>query len=92
MLAGWNLEGFPRFDPFREIALREGKIAHVIHHFGSATHVAETPALRRWSKAEADYFARLNDDEEYMDMEVSRVNMLDTVERARHHYDAKATR
>lgn len=63
-----------------ELALREGKIAHVIHHFASANRLASTAALRRWSKGEADYFARLNDDEEYMEMEISRVSLLDTVE------------
>ncbi len=63
-----------------ELALREGKIAHVIHHFAAANRLASTAALRRWSKGEADYFARLNDDEEYMEMEISRVNLLDTVE------------
>jgi tetratricopeptide (TPR) repeat protein len=66
-----------------EIALREGKIAHVIHHFGAATDAAATPALRRWSRSEADYFARLNSDEDYMEMEIGRVNMLDTVERSK---------
>jgi tetratricopeptide (TPR) repeat protein len=66
-----------------EIALREGKIAHVIHHFAAANRLASTAALRRWSKGEADYFARLNDDEEYMEMEISRVNLLDSVESSR---------
>lgn len=66
-----------------EVALRDGKIAHVVHHFAAAGRVADTPALRRWSRGEADYFARLNSDEEYMEMEVSRVNLLDTVERSR---------
>ncbi|MFN0141284.1 MAG: tetratricopeptide repeat protein [Pyrinomonadaceae bacterium] len=63
-----------------ELALREGKIAHVIHHFATANRLGSTAALRRWSKGEADYFARLNEDEEYMEMEISRVNLLDTVE------------
>ena len=66
-----------------EIALREGKIAHVIHHFGAATESAATPALRRWSRNETDYFARLHSDEEYMEMEISRVSMLETVERSK---------
>lgn len=66
-----------------ELALREGKIAHVIHHFGAANRLASTAALRRWAKGEADYFARLNDDEEYMEMEISRVNLLETVERSK---------
>ena len=85
-----TITGDPRFGHhFRaarglaEAALRAGKIAHVIHHFAAAGRVAETPALRRWSRGEADYFARLNADEEYMEMEVSRVNLLETIERSR---------
>jgi hypothetical protein len=67
-----------------EVALREGKIAHVIHHFWAANRVVETPALRRWSSSEATYFARLNDDDEYMELEISRVNLLEKLEKARH--------
>ncbi|MEQ1644302.1 MAG: hypothetical protein ABL959_12725, partial [Pyrinomonadaceae bacterium] len=63
-----------------EIALREGKIAHVIHHFSTANRVAETPSLKRWSKGEAEYFSNLNSDEEYMELEIGRVNLLETVE------------
>lgn len=63
-----------------EIALREGKIAHVIHHFSTAGRIAETPSLRRWSRHEAEYFSHLNSDDEYMELEISRVNMLETVE------------
>lgn len=63
-----------------EIALREGKIAHVIHNFSAANRLAETPALRRWTQAEVEYFSRLNHDEEYMEMEISRVNLLDSLE------------
>lgn len=66
-----------------EIALREGKIAHVIHHFGAAYHLAETASLRRWTKSEREYFSRLNSDDDYMDMEISRVNMLDNLERSK---------
>jgi tetratricopeptide (TPR) repeat protein len=66
-----------------EVSLREGKIAHVIHHFTTAKRLAETPSLRRWAQAEADYFAKLNSDAEYMDMEVSRVNLLDSLETAK---------
>ena len=66
-----------------EVALREGKIAHVIHHFWAANRVVETPALRRWSSSEAIYFARLNDDDEYMELEISRVNLLEKLESVR---------
>ena len=66
-----------------EIALREGKIAHVIHHFATANRLAETSALRRWTQFETEYFSRLNDDEDYMELEISRVNMLETMENSR---------
>ncbi len=76
-------ENFRTARGLAEIALREGKIAHVIHHFAAATRVAETPSLRRWSKSEAEYFSNLNSDDEYMELEVSRVHMLETVENSR---------
>lgn len=66
-----------------EIALREGKIAHVIHNFAAANRSAATASLRRWTKGEVEYFSRLNEDNEYMELEVSRVNLLDTLFRAR---------
>jgi tetratricopeptide (TPR) repeat protein len=76
-------ENFRTARALAEIALREGKIAHVIHHFSTANRIAETPSLRRWSKSEADYFSNLNSDDEYMETEVSRVNLLDAVERSK---------
>ncbi len=66
-----------------EIALREGKIAHVIHQFSTANRLAETSSLRRWTQSESDYFSRLNSDDDYMEMEVSRVNMLESAEKAK---------
>lgn len=73
-------ENFRAAKGLAEIALREGKIAHVIHHFAAADRVADTPALRRWAKGETEYFANLNSDDEYMEMEVSRVRLLDILE------------
>ena len=64
-----------------EIALRDGKIAHVIHNFSIANRLAETAALQRWSKGEVEYFSRLHDDDEYMEMEIGRVNLLDALDR-----------
>lgn len=64
-----------------EIALRDGKIAHVIHNFSIASRLAETPALRRWTKGEVEYFSRLNNDDAYMEMEIGRVNLLDALDR-----------
>lgn len=66
-----------------EIALREGKLAHVIHQFATAYRNAESPALRRYSRIEADYFAHLNSDDEYMEVEVGRVNLLESLESAK---------
>lgn len=66
-----------------EIALREGKIAHVIHQFSTANALADAPALRRWTRNESDYFTRLNADEDYMEMEISRVNLLENLENAK---------
>lgn len=66
-----------------EIALREGKIAHVIHNFAAANRLTDSSALKRWTKGEIDYFSRLNEDDEYMELEVSRVNLLDSLERAK---------
>lgn len=64
-----------------EIALRDGKIAHVIHHFASAANFAETSALKRWAQGENEYFSRLNDDDDYMEAEMTRINWLESVER-----------
>ncbi len=76
-------ESFRSVRGMAELALRDGKIAHVIHNFSAANRLAETPALRRWTQGEADYFTRLNDDDEYMELEVSRVNLLDNLESAK---------
>jgi tetratricopeptide (TPR) repeat protein len=66
-----------------EVALDQGKLAHVVHNFSAANRVASTSALKRWTNAEAEYFARLNDDEEYMELEVSRLNLLEKLDRWR---------
>lgn len=63
-----------------EIALREGKLAHVIYQFSAAHRNAVCPALRRYARVEADYFERLNNDDEYMEVEVGRVNLLESLE------------
>ncbi len=76
-------ENFRSVRGLAEIALREGKIAHVIHHFASANRLAETSALRRWTHDETEYFSRLNTDEDYMELEISRVNMLETLENSK---------
>lgn len=59
-----------------EIALREGKIAHAILNFSSANSAAKTTALQRWTRRETEYFSHLNENDEYMELEISRVNLL----------------
>lgn len=76
-------ENFRAARGLAEMSLRDGKIAHVIHQFSTANRLAETPSLRRWTQGEADYFSSLNSDEEYMEVEIGRVNMLDTLERSK---------
>ena len=73
-------ENFRSIRGLAEISLREGKIAHVIHHFETARRLTETSALRRWTEGESEYFSRLNDDEDYMEMEISRVNLLENLD------------
>ncbi len=75
-------ESFRSIRGLAEIALREGKIAHVIHHFTTANRLAETSALRRWTRNETEYFTRLNNDDDYMEMEISRINLLEGLERS----------
>jgi tetratricopeptide (TPR) repeat protein len=76
-------ESFRSVRGLAEIALREGKIAHVIHHFATAIHFADTKALRNWAEAETEYFSRLNTDEDYMEQEIRRINWLEGILRGK---------
>lgn len=76
-------ESFRALRGMAELALREGKIAHVIHNFREAARYADSPSVRRWTEREVEYFSRLNNDEEYMELEVSRVNLVDRLAAAR---------
>jgi tetratricopeptide (TPR) repeat protein len=58
------------------LALREGKLAHVIHQYRDAASAASDQALTRHAKREADYYARLNDDDDYLSSELRRINWL----------------
>ena len=66
-----------------DIALREGKLAHVIHHYQEAVRVTSEPALARYAKRERDYYSLMNDDEEYLATELRRINWLQHVTRLR---------
>jgi tetratricopeptide (TPR) repeat protein len=58
------------------LALREGKLAHVIHQYRDAASAASDKALMRLAIREADYYALLNDDDDYLVSELRRINWL----------------
>lgn len=58
------------------LALREGKLAHVIHQYRDAAGAAADQALTRHAGREAEYYARLNDDDDYLASELRRINWL----------------
>jgi tetratricopeptide (TPR) repeat protein len=58
------------------LALREGKLAHVIHQYRDAARSAVDKALIRHAGREAAYYARLNDDDDYLTAELRRINWL----------------
>ncbi len=66
-----------------EIALRSGKLAHVVHHYAAAARIAPDEALSRYGRRESDYYARLNNDDDYLATELRRINWLQNLQRAR---------
>jgi tetratricopeptide (TPR) repeat protein len=58
------------------LALRDGKLAHVIHQYRNAARAAPDKALTRHVGKEADYYARLNEDDDYLSSELRRINWL----------------
>jgi tetratricopeptide (TPR) repeat protein len=76
-------ENFRALRGLAEISFREGKLAHVILMFRAASRIAPTDALRRWTEGEAEYFDRLNGDEDYLFREVRRIQLTHFTARAR---------
>ena len=66
-----------------DIALREGKLAHVIHHYQEAARVSSEQALARYARSESDYYMQLNNDDDYLAAELRRINWLQNVTRIR---------
>lgn len=66
-----------------DLALREGKLAHVIHHFHEAARVSTEPALIRYARRESEYYMLLNNDDDYLATELRRINWLQNVTRVR---------
>jgi tetratricopeptide (TPR) repeat protein len=76
--------GFRSLLGLAEIALHEGKIAHVIHNFSAAEELVSTPSLRNWLRKEIEYFSRLHSDEEYLELEIGRISLLEKLIAAKH--------
>ena len=66
-----------------DIALREGKLAHVIHHYHEAARVSSEQALARYARGEGEYYMQLNNDDDYLATELRRISWLQTVTRVR---------
>jgi tetratricopeptide (TPR) repeat protein len=66
-----------------DIALREGKLAHVIHHYHEAARVSSEQSLARYARSEGDYYMQLNNDDDYLAAELRRINWLQSVTRIR---------
>lgn len=66
-----------------EVALRNGKLAHVVHHYDAAARIAPDEALARYARRESDYYARLNNDDDYLAAELRRIGWLQNLQRAK---------
>ncbi|MEP6920299.1 MAG: hypothetical protein ABI967_04165 [bacterium] len=66
-----------------DVALRNGKLAHVIHQYRDAAFVADEKALSTYARREADYYVLLNDDDEYLSAELRRINWLQALSQVR---------
>jgi tetratricopeptide (TPR) repeat protein len=64
-----------------EVGLTDGKLAHVIHHYNDAVRVAPDKATAGLARREADYYSRLNNDEDYLAAELRRMNWLEGANR-----------
>lgn len=67
-----------------EVALSDGKLAHVIHHYNEAARLAPDQATATLARREADYYSRLNNDEDYLAAELRRMNWLEGANRVQH--------
>ena len=66
-----------------DIALREGKLAHVIHHYQEAARDASEQALARYARNEGEYYMHLNNDDDYLATELRRISWLQSITRIR---------
>ncbi len=66
-----------------DTALRNGKLAHVIHQYRDAAEAAIDKATLIHARGEADYYALLNDDDDYLAAELRRMSWLQHFTRIR---------
>jgi hypothetical protein len=65
-----------------ELALRDGKVARALLHFSNAAELVLPHSIRSWARSEVEYLRHLNDDDEYMELEIGRINLLESFEGA----------
>ncbi|MFP5263530.1 MAG: tetratricopeptide repeat protein [Blastocatellia bacterium] len=65
-----------------EIALRDGKLAHVAHFYNAASASSDA-ALSRLAGREARYYERLMSDDEFLESELSRMRAVNQIRWAR---------
>jgi tetratricopeptide (TPR) repeat protein len=58
------------------LALRDGKLAHVIHQYREGARASSEKALILYARREADYYALLNDNDDFLATELRRINWL----------------
>lgn len=66
-----------------DVALRSGKLAHVINQYRDAAVATTEKSLVAFANREADYYFRLNDDDDYLSSELRRINWLQTLSHMR---------
>jgi len=65
-----------------EIALRDGKLAHVAHFYNAASSSADA-ALARMAGREARYYERLMADDDFLEAELNRIKISNQIRWAR---------
>ena len=65
-----------------EIALRDGKLAHVAHYYNAAAGSPDA-AIARLAEREARYYERLMTDEDFLESELRRIRAANQIRWAR---------
>jgi tetratricopeptide (TPR) repeat protein len=65
-----------------EIALRDGKLAHVAHYYNAASASGDA-ALAKLARREAGYYQRLMGDDDFLEAELRRIRAINQIRSAR---------